>query len=115
MLAIARALMSHPKLLLLDEPSLGLAPRVVRDVAELIEETRQDGVSILVVEQNATLALELADYGYVLENGKIVIDGPADVLTHDNDIQEFYLGLGGEEQESYRNVKRYRRRKRWLS
>ncbi len=115
MLAIARALMSHPKLLLLDEPSLGLAPRVVRDVAALIEETRQEGVSILVVEQNATLALELADYGYVLENGKIVIDGPADVLTHDNDIQEFYLGLGGEEQESYRNVKRYRRRKRWLS
>ena len=115
MLAIARALMSHPKLLLLDEPSLGLAPRVVRDVANLIEETRQQGVSILLVEQNATLALELSDYGYVLENGKVVIDGVSSELAQDNDIQEFYLGLGGDQEDSYRHIKRYRRRKRWLS
>ena len=115
MLAIARALMSKPKLLLLDEPSLGLAPRVVADVANLIRSIRDEGVSILLVEQNAALALELSDYGYVLENGKIVTDGPADKLAADEDIREFYMGMGAESAVNYRNIKRYRRRKRWLS
>lgn len=115
MLAIARALMSNPKLLLLDEPSLGLAPRVVADVANLIRSIRDDGVSILLVEQNAALALELSDYGYVLENGKIVTDGPAAQLAADEDIREFYMGMGTESAVNYRNIKRYRRRKRWLS
>lgn len=115
MLAIARALMSRPSLLLLDEPSLGLAPKLVAQVGELIREINADGVSILLVEQNATMALSLASYGYVMENGKIVLDGTADELRADKDIQEFYLGLGREGQRSYRNVKLYRRRKRWLS
>jgi branched-chain amino acid transport system ATP-binding protein len=116
MLAIARALMSRPKLLLLDEPSLGLAPRIVGEVADLIRRINQEeGVSILLVEQNASMALDLADYGYILENGKVVLDGTADELKADEDIQEFYLGLGAKKKESYRDVKRYRRRKRWLS
>lgn len=115
MLAIARALMSTPKLLLLDEPSLGLAPKVVAEVAQLIREINDEGVSILLVEQNAALAFELADYAYVLETGKIVIDGPTQVLKNDQDVQEFYLGMGDGGQTSYRNVKHYRRRKRWLS
>jgi branched-chain amino acid transport system ATP-binding protein len=115
MLAIARALMSRPKLLLMDEPSLGLAPRIVEQVAELIQELNDDGMTILLVEQNAGMALQLADYGYVMENGKIVRDDTTDELRADEDIQEFYLGLGGKEGESYRDVKHYRRRKRWLS
>ena len=116
MLAIARALMSRPKLLLLDEPSLGLAPKIVQDVASLIRSIRdEDGVSILIVEQNAAVALELADYGYILENGRVVLDGTSETLKADPDIQEFYLGLGGETATSYRDIKRYRRRKRWLS
>ena len=116
MLAIARALMSRPKLLLLDEPSLGLAPKIVRQVVDLISSIREeDGVSILIVEQNASVALEVADYGYVLENGRIVLDGSSDDLKNDPDIQEFYLGIGHEAAENYREVKRYRRRKRWLS
>ena len=115
MLAIARSLMSQPKLLLLDEPSLGLAPKVVGEVADLIRGINATGVSVLLLEQNASLALGLASYGYILENGKIVHDGPSDVLKEDKDIQEFYLGLSGESQQNYRQVKRYRRRKRWLS
>ena len=116
MLAIARALMSRPRMLLLDEPSLGLAPKIVADVARLIRQINEvDGVSILLVEQNATVALALAQHGYILENGRIVLDGTADALSADEDIQEFYLGLGGGDQQSYRNIKRYRRRKRWLS
>ncbi|MEM9488343.1 MAG: ABC transporter ATP-binding protein [Myxococcota bacterium] len=115
MLAIARALMSRPRLLLLDEPSLGLAPKLVADVAALIREINDDGVSILLVEQNAAMALDLADHGYIMENGKIVLDGPTDELRRDRDIQEFYLGLGQSGQRSYRQVKLYRRRKRWLS
>lgn len=114
MLAIARALMSRPSLLLLDEPSLGLAPQVVQDVAALIREINQEGVSVLLVEQNASMALQLADYGYLMENGRVVLDGTADALREDEDVREFYLGLGGGE-KSYREVKLYRRRKRWLS
>ena len=114
MLAIARALMAKPKLLLLDEPSLGLAPKIVAQVGELIKEVNKEGVSILLVEQNASLALDLASYAYVMESGKIVLDGSSEELKNDKDVQEFYLGVGTQ-QSSYRDVKLYRRRKRWLS
>jgi branched-chain amino acid transport system ATP-binding protein len=116
MLAIARALMARPRLLLLDEPSLGLAPQIVENVASLIREINEDGVSILLVEQNARVALDLASHGYIMENGKIVLDGTTEELKSDRDVREFYLG-GGEDDErtSYRDVKLYRRRKRWLS
>ena len=115
MLAIARALMSNPKLLLLDEPSLGLAPKIVAEVGRLIRSINEEGVGILLVEQNAALALALASYGYVMETGRIVLDGPADELREDKDIQEFYLGMEREGQRSYRTVKHYRRKKRWLA
>jgi branched-chain amino acid transport system ATP-binding protein len=118
MLAIARALLSRPKLLLLDEPSLGLAPKIVSDIARLISEiNEQDGVSILLVEQNASMALDVAHQGYVMDNGKIVIDGPSAALKEDEDIKEFYLGFGGEGggHKSFREAKIYQRRKRWLS
>ena len=115
MLAIARALIARPKLLLLDEPSLGLAPKLQREVAQLIAEINADGVAILLVEQNAAMALELAQHGYILENGKIVLDGPSADLRADKDIREFYLGLGQGGARSYRQVKLYRRRRRWLS
>ena len=115
MLAVARALMSRPKLLLMDEPSLGLAPQIVERVSQLIEELNDDGMTILLVEQNAGMALEIADYGYVMENGTVVRDGPTDELREDEDIQEFYLGISGDSDKSYRDVKHYRRRKRWLS
>ena len=115
MLAIARALIAQPRLLLLDEPSLGLAPKMQAEVARLIAEIHQGGVSILLVEQNAAMALDVATRGYVLENGKVVLDGSAADLRSDKDIREFYLGLGGEGARSYRQVKLYRRRKRWLS
>ena len=115
MLAIARALIAKPKLLLLDEPSLGLAPKLQHEVARLIKEINEQGVAILLVEQNAAMALDLAQYGYVMENGKVVLDGSASELKSDKDIREFYLGVGGEGARSYRHVKLYRRRKRWLS
>ncbi len=114
MLAIARALVSRPRLLLLDEPSLGLAPRIVQQVGEWIGEIAASGVAVLLVEQNAQLALSLAKHAYVLETGRIVLEGTAEALREDADIQEFYLGGGGE-RRSYRDVKHYRRRKRWLS
>ena len=114
MLAIARALIAKPKLLLLDEPSLGLAPKVQQDVAKLIAEISASGVSILLVEQNATMALDVAQHGYILENGKVVLDGTSASLREDKDIREFYLGVGSQAR-SYREVKLYRRRKRWLS
>ena len=117
MLAIGRGLMSKPKLMMLDEPSLGLAPmltvEIFRIVRQLVEKER---IAVLLVEQNAALALELADHGYVIENGRIVLEGSAAALAQNSDIKEFYLGLndvGG--RKSYREVKRYRRRKRWLS
>jgi len=115
MLAIARALMARPRLLLLDEPSLGLAPKVVQEVAEFMRELRAEGMSILLVEQNASLALDICDFAYLMENGKIVLDGTAEELKKDQDIREFYLGMHGDTRQSYREVKHYRRRKRWLS
>ncbi len=115
MLAIARSLMARPKLLLLDEPSLGLAPRIVADVVALIREIHAEGTSILLVEQNASVALSLCQQGYIMESGRVVHEGSAAELEADEDVREFYLGLGGEAATSYREVKLYRRRKRWLS
>ncbi|GAA2588668.1 ABC transporter ATP-binding protein [Actinomadura fulvescens] len=116
MLAVGRALMSEPRLLLLDEPSLGLAPRLVEQIRDIIVEINRQGTTVLLVEQNATMALAIAGHGYVLETGKIVMDRPARELLQDDDIREFYLGLGAEgAARSFRDVKHYRRRKRWLS
>jgi branched-chain amino acid transport system ATP-binding protein len=116
MLVIGRALMGHPKLLMLDEPSLGLAPMLVAQIFEIVREINErEGISLLVVEQNARVALQIADYGYVMENGRIVLDGPAEQLRENEDIKEFYLGLNQMgERKSYREVKHYKRRKRWL-
>ena len=117
MLAIARALMVDPKLLILDEPSLGLAPKLVAQIRDTIVEINKAGTSVLLIEQNANMALSIANYGYVMETGKVVMDGEAAKLLKDEDIQEFYLGLHGDEGErkSFRDVKHYKRRKRWLS
>jgi branched-chain amino acid transport system ATP-binding protein len=116
MLVIARALMARPKLMLLDEPSMGIAPILVKEIFEKVSSlARKEGMSILLVEQNALAAISIADYGYVMENGKIVLDGPATELKANEDVKEFYLGLsdlGG--RRSYREVKHYKRRKRWL-
>jgi branched-chain amino acid transport system ATP-binding protein len=115
MLAIGRALMAQPKYLLLDEPSLGLAPLVVQQIRDLVVDINRQGTSVLLVEQNASMALSIADHGYVLETGRVVMDKPAATLREDEDVKEFYLGLRGEEASSFRDVKHYRRRKRWLS
>jgi branched-chain amino acid transport system ATP-binding protein len=117
MLVIGRALMSAPKVILLDEPSLGLAPRFVEEIFRVIVRLKQErGLTVLLVEQNAALALDIADHGYVMENGRIVLDGPAETLRQNSDIKEFYLGLNESGlRRSYHDVKRYRRRKRWLS
>lgn len=115
MVAIGRALMSSPRLLLLDEPSLGLAPLVVEQIAGIIREVNSQGTAVVLVEQNATMALSLADHGYILENGRVVKDGPGAELLADKDIQEFYLGVGDAGRKSFRDVKTYRRRKRWSS
>jgi branched-chain amino acid transport system ATP-binding protein len=116
MVAIGRALMARPRLLLLDEPSLGLAPLLVQAIFAMIDRyNKESGVSILLVEQNANVALNVADYAYVMENGRIVLDGPADQLKQNADIKEFYLGLTSVgERKSYRDVKHYKRRKRWI-
>jgi len=117
MLVIGRALMSGPRVILLDEPSLGLAPMLVEEIFEIVQRmNRQEKLTVLLVEQNATLALTIAEHGYVMENGRIVLEGSATALRENADIKEFYLGLtevGG--RKSYRDTKRYRRRKRWLS
>jgi branched-chain amino acid transport system ATP-binding protein len=116
MLAIGRALMSNPKYLLLDEPSLGLAPQLVQQIRDLILEINAQGTSILLVEQNARMALAISGHGYVMENGKIVMDKPSEELQQDEDVREFYLGLHKEgDIKSFREVKHYKRRKRWLS
>ncbi len=116
MLAMGRALMSDPRMLLLDEPSLGLAPLIVQQIRDLIVEINKAGTTVLLVEQNATMALSIAEHGYVMENGKMVMDKPADQLLADDDVREFYLGLGAEgAARSFRDVKQYKRRKRWLS
>ena len=115
MLAIGRALMAQPRYLLLDEPSLGVAPKIVQQLRDLIVQINESGTSVLLVEQNASMALSIATHGYVLETGRIVMDKPAAELREDDDIREFYLGLRGDERGSLRDVKQYRRRKRWLS
>jgi branched-chain amino acid transport system ATP-binding protein len=116
MLVIGRALMAHPKLMLLDEPSLGLAPLLVNEIFRVIGKMSADeGMAILLVEQNARMALSVADYAYVMENGRVVLDGPSEQLAENEDIKEFYLGLTQlGERKSYRQVKHYKRRKRWL-
>jgi branched-chain amino acid transport system ATP-binding protein len=115
MLAIGRAMMAEPRVLLLDEPSLGLAPLIVQQIRDLIVEINRTGTSVLLVEQNANMALSIADHGYILETGKVVMDKPAAELREDEDVREFYLGLRGEGAASFRDVKHYKRRKRWLS
>jgi len=117
MLAIGRALMAQPTLLILDEPSLGLAPLLVQQIREIVQDINKQGTSVLLIEQNAVMALSIAHYGYVMETGRVVLDGPAEKLLADEDVREFYLGLHGDEGErkSFRDVKHYKRRKRWLS
>ncbi len=116
MLVIGRALMAHPRVMLLDEPSLGLAPLLVEGIFDEIKNmSANEGIAILLVEQNARLALRVADYAYVMENGRVVLDGPSAQLAENEDIKEFYLGLTQVgERKSYRDVKHYKRRKRWL-
>ena len=116
MLAMGRALMADPKLLILDEPSLGLAPMLVRQIRDIIVGINEQGTSVLLIEQNAMRALSIANKGYIMETGKMVMDGSAGKLLKDEDVQEFYLGLHGEGgRKSFRDVKHYKRRKRWLS
>jgi branched-chain amino acid transport system ATP-binding protein len=115
MLVIGRALMARPKLLLLDEPSLGLAPLLVREIFEIVQKINtEQGTTLLLVEQNAQIALRIAHYGYIMENGRIVFDGPADALRGNDDVREFYLGLGAAGgRKSFKDIKFYKRRKRW--
>ena len=116
MLVMGRGLMARPKVMLLDEPSLGLAPLMVEEIFDIIKRfNSEQKTSVLLVEQNVRIALSIAHYGYVMENGKVVLDGPTSRLKENEDIKEFYLGLSGVGQrKSYREVKHYKRRKRWL-
>ncbi len=116
MLAIGRALMQDPKLLILDEPSLGLAPKLVQQIRDIIVQINESGTAVLLIEQNANMALSIAHHGYIMETGKMVMDGAPEKLLKDEDVKEFYLGLhAGGERKSFRDVKHYKRRKRWLS
>jgi branched-chain amino acid transport system ATP-binding protein len=117
MLAIGRALMARPRLMLLDEPSMGLAPMLVQEIFDIVSRlNREEGVAVLLAEQNAAMALRFAQYAYVMESGRIVLDGDARTISENEDVKEFYLGLSGVgSRKSYRDVKHYRRRKRWLS
>ena len=116
MIAIGRALMSRPKMILLDEPSMGLAPQLVEEIFEIVERLNKDeGVTFLLAEQNTNIALRYADHGYILENGRVVLDGSASELRENTDVKEFYLGISEGERVNFRDVKHYRRRKRWLT
>jgi branched-chain amino acid transport system ATP-binding protein len=116
MCAIGRALMANPKMVLLDEPSMGLAPQIVEEVFEIVKDLNtKERVTFLLAEQNTSMALRYADHGYILENGRIVMDGAAADLAQNEDVKEFYLGMGGGDRRSFRDVKSYKRRKRWLS
>ncbi len=116
MCAVGRAMMSRPKMILLDEPSMGLAPQIVDEIFEIVRDLNaRQGVSFLVAEQNTNMALKYATYGYIMETGRIVMDGAAETLRDNEDVKEFYLGIGGEGRKSFRDVKSYKRRKRWLT
>jgi branched-chain amino acid transport system ATP-binding protein len=116
MLAIGRALMAKPSVILLDEPSMGLAPQLVEEIFEIVKKLNEnEGVTFLLAEQNTNVALRYAKYGYILENGRVVMDGDAKALAENEDVKEFYLGVSGEQRRSFRDIKHYRRRKRWLS
>jgi branched-chain amino acid transport system ATP-binding protein len=115
MMAIGRALMARPRMILLDEPSMGLAPHVVAEIFEIVRTLNQEGVTFLLAEQNTAVALRYADYGYILENGRVVMDGSADELSGNEDVKEFYLGISAGGRRSFREAKHYRRRKRWLA
>ncbi|MDN2580432.1 ABC transporter ATP-binding protein [Aquibium sp. ELW1220] len=116
MTAIGRALMSRPKMILLDEPSMGLAPQLVEEIFEIVRKLNEEqGVSFLLAEQNTNIALRYATYGYILESGRIVLDGDAKALRENEDVKEFYLGVAGDGRRSFKNVKHYKRRKRWLA
>ena len=115
MMAIGRALMSRPKMILLDEPSMGLAPQLVEEIYDIVKNLNEnEEVSFLLAEQNTNIALRYATYGYILENGRVVMDGKAEDLKNNEDVKEFYLGVGKEGRANFRDVKHYRRRKRWL-
>ena len=116
MCAIGRALMANPKMVLLDEPSMGLAPQIVEEVFEIVRDLNvKERVTFLLAEQNTSMALRYSDYGYILENGRVVMDGEAASLRENQDVKEFYLGMGGAQRKSFRDVKSYKRRKRWLA
>ena len=116
MVAIGRALMSKPKMILLDEPSMGLAPQIVEEIFEIVKDLNEkENVSFLLAEQNTYMALKFAQYGYILENGRVVMDGEAKSLAENEDVKEFYLGTSGGKRKSFREGKHYRRRKRWLA
>jgi branched-chain amino acid transport system ATP-binding protein len=116
MCVIGRALMSRPKMILLDEPSMGLAPQIVEEIFEIVKDLNvKEGVSFLLAEQNTNMALKYANYGYILENGRVVMDGEARALAANEDVKEFYLGVAGDKRKSFRDGKHYKRRKRWLA
>ncbi len=116
MCAIGRALMANPSMVLLDEPSMGLAPQIVEEVFEIVKDlNKREKVTFLLAEQNTNMALRYADYGYIMESGRVVMDGVASDLANNEDVKEFYLGVGGGERKSFKDVKSYKRRKRWLA